>query len=439
MAAKLRVGVLLGILVVFAPPAGISLETVLHRTENLTHAVDPVEIGKTGDRPLSEGSPNGRQEKSPTPSAPPDDPVSKQIATTLNQQAAALLGGDLPGFLAPVDPANTQLRQNLTQRFASLRAMRVATWSETAAGRPSTVAGGLLAVAVKVRYCFAVPTCATTEISVQTTWSKVSGTQLRLMTFDSSTADSIGPRPWEVSELQAVVGNRVIVAGTKRWASRLQGVLTSAERAASVTDRYARWGSQPSRYVVFLAGPDEWSKWYGTDQANWVAAYAMPLSPTYTEIVLNALKVGSTDSREVLQHEFTHVVTLSGVQRSYPNTWWLIEGIAEYVQNVGQPVMMYRALSDGRRYVRGGWNGSVVMGDPPAEASSSEANGRYAVAYLTVHRLVERFGEPRMLEFFNAVARGGGSLESSSPSAFGQPWQQVADDCSRYVRRTVGA
>jgi hypothetical protein len=34
-----------------------------------------------------------------------------------------------------------------------------------------------------------------------------------------------------------VIGNRVIVAGTKRWANRLQGVLNSAERAAAVTDR----------------------------------------------------------------------------------------------------------------------------------------------------------------------------------------------------------
>jgi hypothetical protein len=236
-----------------------------------------------------------------------------------------------------------------------------------------------------------------------------------------------------------VIGNRVIVAGTKRWANRLQGVLNSAERAAAVTDRYAKWTAVPTRYVVYVAGPDEWARWYGVRQAAWVAAYAMPLTDTYTEIVLNATKVGTAEAREVLQHEFTHVVTLSGVQRTFNDSWWMIEGIAEYVQNVKAPLGLYRALGDGRRYVRSGaWDGTVALGEPDSQASAAEANGRYAVAFLAVRRMVDRYGEQHMLEFFDAVARNGRGLEAASATAYGQPWATVSDDCARYIRHVAG-
>ena len=177
---------------------------------------------------------------------------------------------------------------------------------------------------------------------------------------------------------------------------------------------------------------------YGVSQAAWVAAYAMPLTDSYTEIVLNATKVSGADAREVLQHEFTHVVTLAGVRRSYPDSWWLVEGISEYVQNLGRPTAGYRALPDGRRYVRSGaWSGSVALSEPGPKATTSEANGHYAVAFLAVRRLTERFGEPKMLDFFAAVARDGKGLELASTEVFGAAWTEVSTDCARAVRRAL--
>ena len=436
---KARIGILVGIVAaIVTPPTIVSFDRVGKQVIGAARKIDQGEVARGGDRPRIDASANGHQPQNPSAPAIQESPVRDQIVAAITRQATALQTADLPGFLAPVDPADVALRAQLTKRFLSLRAMRVVTWSQTIAGKVGSGVGGEWIAPVQLRYCFVVTTCVPTAVTVETHWL-ITPVQTRLTQFGSSPADQVGPRPWEVSELQAVVGNRVVVAGTKKWASRLSGVLASAERAAAVTDRYAKWGPPPSRYVVYVAGPDEWAQWYGVQQASWVAAYAMPLTDTYTEIVLNATKVSVADSREVLQHEFTHVVTLAGVHKTYQDSWWLIEGIAEYVQNVGTPISAYRALSDGRKYVHSGaWNGTVALGEPSTTATTSEANGEYAVAYLAVRRLSERFGEQRMLEFFNAVARNGQGLESASVTVLGQPWAQVADDCARYVRRGVG-
>lgn len=360
------------------------------------------------------------------------------IVAALNRQSAALRANDLSGFLAVVAPDARQLRDDLGRRFASLRAMRVATWDPSLAAGVVETGAGRWSAPVRLRYCFVVAGCVAATVTVETSWLYREG-QVLLVEFATSTANQTGPRPWEVSELQAVVGSRVLVAGTSRWTSRLTGVLAAAERAAAVADRYSRWDDPPGRYVVYVAGPEEWASWYGVSQASWVAGYAIALTDTYREVVLNATKVGSLDVREVLQHEFTHVVTLSGVHATYPNTWWLVEGIAEYAQNLSRPLAEYRALIDGRRYVYRGWNGSIALPEPGPSVSLSEANGRYAVVYLALRLLVERYGEERVLRFFAAVVRNGVRLERAARSTLGQSWALVSGECTSYIRIYLGS
>lgn len=440
LATKIRLGVLLGlVLVLFAPPDVASLHRAGAQILGGARGTDPAMVPRSGTQPSTDATAGAADQARPDRSASgPEAAVRNRITEALGRQAAALRVGDLDGFLSVADPGDAAVRGELTRRFTSLQAMRVAGWDETVADTVTPAGEGAWSAPVRLRYCFAVTGCTPVPVTVETRWS-TGGGRLRLTAFGTSPAAQTGPRPWEVSELRATVGNRVVVAGTGRWAGRLPGALAAAERAAAVTDRYARWGDPPDRYVVYLAGPDEWSQWYGVQQSPWVAAYAMPLTDTYTEIVLNATKVGPDDTREVLQHEFTHVVTLSGVRRTYPNSWWLVEGVAEYVQNAGQPLWAYRSLGEGRAYLRSGaWNGSIALDEPDPKATGSEANGHYAVAYLAVRWLVETYGEARTLAFFAAVARNGTGLEAAAASALGQSWAQVADGGARYVRRALG-
>ncbi len=353
--------------------------------------------------------------------------LAGQLQAALDAQAAALLRGDEPGFLAVADAGEPALTSQLRRRFAVLRALRVAGWRETLAGAPEPVAAPAAdparqwRIGVELRYCFVVPGCAPVAVQVETRWADRDG-QLRLVALGGSPASGLGPRPWEVSDLRVAVGPRVIVAATPRYAARLAAALASAERAAAVADRYARWGPPPGRYLVYLAGPDEWGRWYGVPQPSWVAGYAMAVSDDDTEIILNAEKVTRNEVTDTLRHELAHVVTLAGVRRSYTARWWLVEGIAEYVRMVGRPLSAYRGLSQAQRYLYSGqWSDLAALDQPPVSASVGDAAGRYGVAFLAVRCLAQRYGEDRMLRFFDAVVRQGGDQDRASLEQFGSP------------------
>jgi hypothetical protein len=410
------------------PPAALALDGV--RSGSALPVTPPAANHPQAPHHAAERANPSVPTRSKAPSQP-SDPLPTRIGDALSRQAAALLAGDLAGFLAPADAS---LHGDLTRRFGSLRAMRVAVWDEAIGGSPTPAGDGSWAVPLQVTYCFVVAECSPVQSTIPTRWTD--GAELRLVAFGSSPSDDLGPRPWEASELHAVVGPRVIVATTARYAAKLPAMLVAAERAAAVTDRYARWRRPPGRYVVYLAGPDEWGKWYGLRQQSWVAAIAMPLTDDATEVVLNASHVDSRDTDDVLRHEFTHVVTLVGVGRTYEHSWWLVEGVAEYVRITGGP---HQNSADVRKYVHSGrWTGDVALDSPPADATAADVNGRYGVAYLAVQRLADRFGEDKMLAFFAAAARDGHPLEQASLETFGAPWAQVAADCAEYVRATAG-
>jgi len=424
---------------VLTPAAAIGFDAVHHKSRTLAPAgaVAPLPAApRPADRPRR--APERAQPIVPQPAAADSDRLPAGIVAALDAQAAALLHGDLNGFLAPVAPDNAALRATLTRRFTALRALHVAVWRE-AVGDPTGNADGMWRLPVQVTYCFVVPDCAPLSVSIPTTWTESAGTT-RLVAFGDSAADDLGPRPWEASDLRAAVGRRVLVASPARYAARLPALLAAAERAAAVTDRFARWGRPPGRYVVYLAGPGEWGKWYGVPQQSWVAAFAMPLTDVSTEVVLNVDNVNAADARDVtdvLRHEFTHVVTLAGVDRTYPHSWWLVEGIAEYVRVTGG-LRAFDGLGDVRKLVHNGlWAGDVALDGPPATATASDVNGRYGVAYLAVKRLADRYGEAKLLAFFGAVVRDGEALDKAARSVFGVPWGTVSADCAAAVSATA--
>jgi hypothetical protein len=352
-----------------------------------------------------------------------------RIDAALVAQAAALARGDAAGYLAQVDPP---LQTQMRQRYEALRALRVVGYAAATTGEISVAGSDRWRATVEISFCAAAAGCAAAPVLTATTWV-VTGDSARLVGSVPST--TYGPRPWEVSELRAVVGARVVVAAPPRYAGRLAPTLEAAERAAARSDRYARWRPAPSRYVVYLAGPEEWSTWYGVKQPAWAAGFAMPITTEHTEIVLNASRIDSGEIRNTLTHEFTHVTSLAGVQRSYTDSWLLVEGLAEYVAHAERAVSAYPWLSGTRRYVRSGlWPGTADLAAPPESATVSDATGRYGVAYVAVRRLAERFGEARLLDFFAAVARDGRRPADAAPQILGVPWADAAADCDRAVR-----
>jgi len=358
------------------------------------------------------------------PSSP--DPLRVRVDRALASQSDALRRGDEAGFLAVAEPA---LHPDLKRRFATLRALGVVGWTAVALADPSPVGDGRWRVDVRIGFCLVVEGCPPPATTVPTVWTG----SLRLA--ELGTATEFGPRPWEVAQLVTAIGARVVVAAPPALARRLPAVLAAAERAAALSDRYARWRPPPGRYLVHLAGAAEWQQWYGGQQA-WVAGVTMPLSTGHMEIMLNSARIDDGEVEGTLAHEFAHVTTLAGA--SFAGNWLLVEGLAEYVRADGRPVSAYKWLGAGRRLVRSGrWGGTADLREPAAGASIDDAAGRYAVAYLAVRRLAERFGEDRMLALFAAVVREATPLAQAAPQVLGAGWPEVAADCDEYVRRSV--
>jgi hypothetical protein len=252
-------------------------------------------------------------------------------------------------------------------------------------------------------------------------------------------ANENGPRPWEISALKAAVGKRAIVATTNRYASRLPALLKQAETAAAVADKFAIAGKKPDRYRIFVAGPSEWKKWYGGDLPDWSVGFATPVGSERMEVVLNANEIQNSFLDEVLRHEMGHVATLPTDRYQHDGNFWLIEGIAEYIQESGRAVTRYDGRSAVRRFVNAGkWDGSVTVSEPGEDAPDWQVAARYGIGYYAVRRMAERFGRAKMVAFFTAVVlEGNASLDAAARKAFGVSWSNVNNDCAKYVRRQV--
>jgi hypothetical protein len=315
----------------------------------------------------------------------------------------------------------------------------VAGWRPVAAGLRAAVDGrpGEWRLPVSVGYCFVVPDCTPGTVSFGTRW-RLAGDEPRLVAVDESRAKPAGVRPWEVGELAVAVGKRTLVATTPAQRAKLPGLLAQAEAAAQVADRYAIGGHPPDRYLVFYAGRAEWQRWYGGGRPKWTAGYAVGVGGGRHDVVLNAQRLSSTGTDDLLRHELTHAASLPDHGYSDRSSWWLVEGLAEYAGVDGQPVGRYEGLAEVRRLVRGGWDGRLGSLAPADDAADDRVGGAYGIGYLAVRHLVDRYGEQRVLDFFRAVVRERQPLDRAADEAFGERWSVLHDDCAAYVRTIVG-
>ena len=108
-------------------------------------------------------------------------------------------------------------------------------------------------------------------------------------------------------------GTRVVVAATKANAWRLADAVSHADQAAMVADTFAKWEPPPSRYVIFLAGPTDWSSWYGHDQPDWAGGLG-GAGQQHGHRGRGPHRGGAAARTwsTLLTHELTHVTSLAG-------------------------------------------------------------------------------------------------------------------------------
>jgi hypothetical protein len=358
------------------------------------------------------------------------------VDQSVKDQAAALVAGDEDRYLAAADQDNDDLVADLERRFTVLRDMGIGQWGQEVAATPRSIGEKSWRADIRISYCFGDPTCRVNTVVVTSEWA-FRNDRLRLTVLNPATAREIGPRPWETSELVVAKGTRVVVAAARRNNYRLQDAVAAADKAAKVADTLAKWDPPPSRYVIFLAGAADWSSWYSYEQPAW--AGGVFVKETNNEVVINSPATPRLALESLLTHELTHVATMGGRPHDITtNTWWLVEGVADYATMIGKPLNQYDALKPTQTFVRGRWDGDPVVRPPAYNASTDEAAGRYGVAFLAVRRISDVYGQDKMLNFWGKVVHDDLTLEAASTQALGKAWATVKADCAQYVRNAVG-
>jgi len=383
----------------------------------------------------------------PRPGGPLPTPYDEAIAT-LRAQSAALLRGDESAFLAAADSG---LQARYRDMFHNLRALGVTRFDYFPDGgqRVADDPDGL-SVRVDIRYCFGAHMCpaqpqdiwgSPPRIAQTLTFRRVAGRYVIAEVVTGPRPDARQPTPWENGRLAVAQGRRVTVLASPTQARHLAEVLSVAEAAAQVDDRFAAvYGTPQVHYRVYLAGDSQWKSWYRGEKDRWAIGVTVPLNRYGLDVMLRVSQVGDPQIlRLTLQHEFGHVVTLDGsaVRAASAADAWVVEGIAEYVgwwpRRAGQS---FRAPSV-RAAVAAGAPRTIVLELPAANASQGAGDAFYGLSHFAMECMSRRYGEPKLFAFVKAVLTDGASDDVAARSAYGVPFASVDTACVSWIRQQV--
>jgi hypothetical protein len=376
----------------------------------------------------------------------PDLParLEREVQAVLRSQVDALLSGDEKGWLAPVDPKAQSRYRAIYRNLRNLEVSRADYGVEIL--DPSTETA--VSARVMIGYCLSNATCPAWENRIDAGAPKLLY-ELTLTPRDSGyvvtriadvkNGNYLQPTPWERSELRFARGRRVLVAGPPGQAKNLKRVLAAAEKAAAITDRFTT--DPPKRYRIYLADDKTWKIWYGGKLSKWVVGYHIALNQTGSDIVLKAgeLVDSSRQLALTIQHEMAHAVTMVPSSNREPDEdLWLIEGVAEYIGFLpGKPQNTESRFSLRAWFDKHGAIKSIARPALTDKSDDLTVSTLYATGHYAVGCMIDRYGQPRLLDFVKRVLQDGEDLDPASRAAFGKPFRTVDRECVSWITQRV--
>ena len=366
----------------------------------------------------------------------------------LDAQAAALLRGDERGWLAAVDPAQPALRKRYQALFRALRSLQVTQFEY----HPAVVSppDETVTTHVTITYCFSRTSCPAYRsegdggpalLAQRLTLKPGTAGYVISKLAATPTEGTSQPTPWEAGDLVFAQGKRVTVGARRPLAKRLPEMVKAADKAAVVADRIAGYmGNPQKRYRIFLATDADWKKWYGGGLPEYAVAYTIGLNESGSDVVL---QIGELADRQelagTLQHEMTHVATLSHLMLEDPDDLWLMEGVAEYAAwlplHAGTDLIVPSVRSAFRGSNR---PKSIVQAPLPDDAKQNRVNLFYGLGNYAVDCLSAKYGEARAMKFVRLKLRERKTLDTASRTAFGKPFATVDKACVTWIARQAG-
>ena len=384
----------------------------------------------------------------PSPTEGDDPQVRLEYLTAiaqveLDEHSNALLEGDEAGWLEIYDPL---LHDDMRRQYNSLRNLEVSQYEYVIQGNIEQISDTQFGFRLGVSYCFGGTVgeeCADSAIVFDTVWND-DDEGFYISQVDDS--DETGPRPWEVEDIAAVSGEKVIVAAPEHYSDQLEDALPIAEDAAVNADQYAVYG-EIEKYIIYLAGGNEFSKWYGLNGAfmDNVVGFAMPM-PTLDEegrlvnggyeVVMHIDRVRNTDDFvSTMRHELGHVATLSykTARNGQPEDWWMAEGIAEVIDHDPQtPLDTYVRNRDVQAYINQDlWDGGL---DPVLNNDDGlTGSAKYGLAMYAVYYLFNEYGMDMFMDLFERVARNGDAPDAATQAVYGMSYDDLVDECAAFI------
>jgi hypothetical protein len=263
---------------------------------------------------------------------------------------------------------------------------------------------------------------------------------------------------WDLPGLRVLHGTSATVIGNAPEA-RMQAYRTIADSAVRRVS--AVWGDAwRSRVVVVTPSTDK--EFAGllarpVDKAlDQVAAITQGVTEAgyrarADRVVINPeafTALQPVGRRVVVTHELTHVAIRSSTTSPVPI--WLTEGMADYVGYSGLDISRERVASELLTLVRAGKGPTELPTDVDFDPSRTTIAPSYSASWLAVSRLVDLYGESKVVAFYRHVASvttagGAGAADPDAtaeavfPASFTVTEERFVDGWRRYLRTLAGA
>jgi hypothetical protein len=352
-------------------------------------------------------------------------PTLADVRAVLARHGAAVRDHDRAGFLADVSSAaaSAAFRRKQEQQFANLVTLPLRTWTyriesrtddhaaETAAGR--RYAATAIVVRLALRYAFRGVDVIPTTHDLWWTFIRRDGRVVIAGDDDLGDVGGVSWRgPWDFGPLDVVRGAHGIVVGHLADDIALHAIAGLVDSAVPAVS--AVWGSGWARDVAVIVPGSKHefdvdtgqSASVTSDVAAVVVADGRDARSGHVfgqRLVVNPAefaRLSALGRRITIRHEITHIASADASGSATPR--WLVEGLAEYVGNLGsgQPVPV--AASELRAQVRRGVLPTALPGDAAFDTGGSSASA-YEQAWLACRLIATRAGARGLVRFYRSV------------------------------------
>jgi hypothetical protein len=375
-------------------------------------------------------------------------PTVAQVSALLARHGDAVLAHSAAAFLADVDTADVAaaFRQRQQEQIANLARVPLQSWrytvsspvTEPAASTSAAKHLGAPVLIVRVSLSYALQFVDPQPTAHDLWWTFVQRHGRVYLAGDDDMAEQGGPSwtgPWDYGPLLAARGTSSLVLGHPQDAAQLPRLASAVDAAVPVVAGV--WGAGWNRQVaVLVPGSDaELAALVGSGSAlTDISAVAVfdaqdPAHSTRSgqRLVLNPRTLAELTPaglRVVLQHEVTHLASAAATGQAVPR--WLLEGLAEYVGNLGNAQPVANAASELRKEVAGGAVPAGLPSDDEFAPGSTRLPQVYEEAWLACRLIAERAGKAGLVRIYRLV----GASPDVSATAVAAALRQVLRESS---------